>query len=395
MAEIYQSSQVSVKADIAVENPFLNFREFDADRALAEGLLYFGVVGRDGGVPENRKRVYALLESGGAVTLPQPVKLSAGGQPSYNGNPVQIAVDGSYSLKVCDKDGVKEYFAPKVTAKSLLGYSGMIPEEVKTVNSTTVKFDVIEATTASFYVSTDSGAAFNGRLMVKGVDYSVIDESTIQLISTYTPGSRVVGRVLDPTGSVVNVASGTDPIYIYDKKSDVLGVDLSAGDSVILNGSDFLGDGSGASYIVGSTTNPDDGYNTITLDNGLQLNIKKSYQALQSYTETATTTQLSNGVVTFDVKEASVAKIELTESVTSIELINISEVGESKIEIKVTQDAVGSHTLAWIVNGQTPKAAGGTLPTVTSTAGAVDRFILLTDDGGDTFELYTAGQDIK
>lgn len=395
MSEIYQSSQVSAKADIAIDNPFLNFREFNSDNSLSNGYLYFGIVGRDGEVPENRKRVYAILESGAAVTIPQPVRLSAGGQPEYNGNPVQLATDGSYSLKVSDKDNVKEYFAPKVTAKSLLGYSGMIPEEVQIVDTSTLTFEVIEATTATFYASTDSGTAFNGRLMLKDVDYKVTNESTIELLTNYMSGTKIVGRVLDPTGAVINVKDSTDPIFIYDTKSDSLGADLSVGDSVILKGSDDSGDGKGGSYIVGDTSNFDNGFDTITLDNGLQLNIKKTYQALQGVSEAIGNFEISSGVVTVDAKECSVAKILLTENVSSISIFNISPDVETKIEFKITQDSTGSRTFAWLVNGVTPKAPAGSLPTVTATADAFDRFVLLTDDGGESFELYTAGQDIK
>lgn len=165
MATIYQSSEVSEKADIAIENPFPPFVDFDTGDPLGGGFLYFGLVGRDGEVAANRKKVYALMENGAAVQVPQPVVLSSGGVAQYNGNPVQFAVDGSYSLKVKDSSDVLQYFAPKVTAKTLLGYSGIIPEESVTydgINGDLV-FTSIEATTGSFYASTDTGGTvFNG-----------------------------------------------------------------------------------------------------------------------------------------------------------------------------------------------------------------------------------------
>ena len=395
MASIY-ITQSSDKADISIDNPFSSYRDYEKDEAISNGYLYIGVIDRDGEIPENRKRVYAILESGAALEIEQPIRLSAGGVPSYNGYPVRLATDGSYSLKVKDYTNTQVYFTPKVVAKSLLGYSGYIPEEAKEKSGSLVSFDSIEATTATFYIADgrELNTSFNGVLMQKDVDYEAVDESTIRLLSTYADGSTILGRALDPTGSAVTVEKGTSPIYLFDTQAEAKVADLSIGESVIINGKDSINDGKGGSYVVVSS-GTDDGLNIIEIDNGNRLKIKKTYQALQGIYETQNTLTSTSGKVTIDLADGSVFKLPLTENISDIDIVNIPESGEVKIELKVIQPSDSAKTLAWQVNGVQPIAAGGLLPTITANVDAIDRYILLTDDGGTTFEIYTAAQDLK
>lgn len=395
MASIY-ITQSSDKADISIDNPFASYRDYEKDEAISNGYLYIGVVDRDGEIPENRKRVYAILESGAALEVEQPVRLSAGGVPSYNGYPVRLATDGSYSLKVKDYTNTQVYFAPKVVAKSLLGYSGIIPEEVQEKIGDTLTFTNIEATTATFYIADGRApnTTFNGVIMQRGVDYEAVDESTIRFLSSYSDGSAVLGRVLDPTGQTVTAEKGTSPIYLFDTQAEAKLADLSVGDSVIINGKDSINDGRGGSYVVVST-GTDDGLNIIEIDNGNKLQIKKTYQALQGIYETQNTLTSTSGKVTIDLADGSVFKLPLTENISDIDVVNIPESGEVKVELKVIQPSDSAKTLAWQVNGVQPIAAGGLLPTITATVDAIDRYILLTDDAGETFEIYTAAQDLK
>ena len=395
MASIY-ITQSSDKADISIDNPFSSYRDYEKDEAISNGYLYVGVVDRDGEIPENRKRVYAILESGAALEIEQPVRLSAGGVPSYNGYPVRLATDGSYSLKVKDYTNTQVYFTPKVVAKSLLGYSGFIPEEVQEKDGSTLSFSSIEVTTATFYIADGRApnTTFNGVLMQKGVDYEPVNESTIKFLSTYANGSAVLGRALDPVGNAVAVEKGTSPIYLFDTQAEAKLADLSIGESVIINGKDSINDGKGGSYVVVST-GEDDGINVISINNGNKLQIKKTYQALQGIYETQRTLTSTSGKVTIDLADGSVFKLPLTEDVSDIEVLNIPPSGEVKIEIKVIQPSDSAKTLAWQINGIQPLAAGGTIPAITAAVDAIDRYILLTDDSGSTFEIYTAAQDLK
>jgi hypothetical protein len=56
------------------------------------------------------------------------------------------------------------------------------------------------------------------------------------------------------------------------------------------------------------------------------------------------------------------------------------------------QDGTGSRTVTWPASVDWP---GGTAPTLTTTASAVDVFTFLTVDNGTTWLAFVAGQDIK
>lgn len=82
-------------------------------KPLANGSLYVGEIDTDPTIVANQKTVTALQEDGSEITLSQPVSLSAGGVPVYNGSPVSLYVDGSYSIKVLDSVGAQAYYVPR------------------------------------------------------------------------------------------------------------------------------------------------------------------------------------------------------------------------------------------------------------------------------------------
>lgn len=79
---------------------------------VGAGSLYIGDVDTDPEIVGNQKTVQALLENGTLQTLTQPITLSAGGVPLYNGSPVSLYVSGDYSLKVNDINGAQVYYVP-------------------------------------------------------------------------------------------------------------------------------------------------------------------------------------------------------------------------------------------------------------------------------------------
>lgn len=398
MAAIYQSSITSDKPDILITNPFVQYVYFNDGAPLAFGKLYFGVPSRDGRLEENRKKVYIIEEDGNAISIEQPVVLSGGGVAQYNGEPVSLAVDGSYSLAVDDFNDVQEYFEHTVIAKSLLGYSGVIPEESKPyVAGKNIVYDKIEATTASFYASTvTDGSAFKGQYLRKDVDYEAINESTIKILTTLPANTIVLGRALDPTGQTVNVTNNTEPMYIYPVKSDAVISDLQIGDNVLINGGDQEGDGKGGSYlVVAGGTGTADNYTYIDLDNGNQLKIKSIYQVFQGYYELVSNAILDSGKMTIDPTEGNITKLTVTENITEIEVLNAPADGELKLQLKLKQDPATPRTITWSINGVAAKSPGGTLPTFTNTVDAIDEYIITSDDGGSNWFIYTIGQDIK
>ena len=158
MATIINNSLVADESILRVHNPIFYVPDPDKGKPLDGFQAYFGIVGRDPIVEENRKIVYALQEDGTAIPLSQPVIGSAGGVPVHNNAPVGLAVSGSYSLKILDSAGAQVYYMPKVEGFNLQGFSGVIAEESQTVaGNQTLTFSTIEATTPPFIVTVSSG----------------------------------------------------------------------------------------------------------------------------------------------------------------------------------------------------------------------------------------------
>ena len=74
------------------------------------GSIYVGEPDLDPQIPANQKTIQYRQEDGTLVPATQPVATSAGGVPLYNGSPVQIIVDGAYSIKVLNSSGSQVYY---------------------------------------------------------------------------------------------------------------------------------------------------------------------------------------------------------------------------------------------------------------------------------------------
>lgn len=81
---------------------------------MFDGSIYVGLPDTDPQVPTNRLQVLAFQENGTSVPIAQPIKTGAGGVPMLNGSPVQLQVQGEYSIKVLDKNGAQVYYAPSL-----------------------------------------------------------------------------------------------------------------------------------------------------------------------------------------------------------------------------------------------------------------------------------------
>jgi hypothetical protein len=80
--------------------------------SISGGSIYVGIVDLDPKIVGNQKQISVLQENGTTIPVAQPIETNKGGTPQYNGSPVTILVDGSYSLRVDDKHGAQVYYAP-------------------------------------------------------------------------------------------------------------------------------------------------------------------------------------------------------------------------------------------------------------------------------------------
>lgn len=82
-------------------------------RPISSGSLYVGIIDLDPEIIANQKQLSILQENGTTIEVPQPITTGAGGIPLYNGSPVTVLVDGSYSLKLLDSSESQVYYVPK------------------------------------------------------------------------------------------------------------------------------------------------------------------------------------------------------------------------------------------------------------------------------------------
>lgn len=99
----------------------------------------------------------------------------------------------------------------------------------------------------------------------------------------------------------------------------------------------------------------------------------------------------SSAVAVVDFENGNHAEIDLTEDVTTLTISNppaSGKVGMMMIDFK--QDGTGG----WAVTFPSAiKWAGGTAPTITTTANRTDTVTIRTKDGGTTYQGFVSGQD--
>ena len=111
---------------------------------------------------------------------------------------------------------------------------------------------------------------------------------------------------------------------------------------------------------------------------------------IKDYAETRTTPSSSSGTLTLDLETGNVFEVTLTENVTTLTISNPPATGKAgSLTLILKQDATGSRTFAWPAS---VKSAGGTDPTISSAANAIDIYTLLTTDAGTTWYVFTGGQ---
>ena len=328
MATIINNSLVAEESILRVHNPIFYVPDPDKGKPLDGFQAFFGIVGRDPLVEDNRKIVYALQEDGSAISLDQPVIGSAGGIPVHNNSPVGLAVNGSYSLKILDNQGVQKYYMPKVEAFNMQGFSGVIAEESQTVSGSQVlTFAKIEATTAAFYKSTDAtGAVFEGSYLKKDVDYTVDSTTQITLLIAAADGVVILGRQMDPTGQIVPVTEGSSALFVFQDIALAVASDLQAGDTVTINGGLVAGDKLGGNKYIAVFGQPqaDDGENYINLSNGNQLQAIENNFKLARYAEVTTVTASVAGSLNIDLAQGNVHEIVLSENLAAINFVNVN-----------------------------------------------------------------------
>jgi hypothetical protein len=97
-----------------VRPPYTYYPDPTRGRPVFNGYIYVGDPDTDPQIASNQIVVRAVQESGTTVQIAQPIRTGGGGVPLLNGSPVQLQVDGEYSIKVLDHLGAQVYYAPSL-----------------------------------------------------------------------------------------------------------------------------------------------------------------------------------------------------------------------------------------------------------------------------------------
>jgi hypothetical protein len=106
-----------------VELPYKYYLDPTRFAAISNAKIYVGEVDLDPRIGANQISVTLRQEDGTEVAASQPIRTSAGGVPLYNGSPVQLLVDQSYSIAVDDATDVQVYYAAQVDEPSVASYT--------------------------------------------------------------------------------------------------------------------------------------------------------------------------------------------------------------------------------------------------------------------------------
>lgn len=365
------------------------FPDPDTAGPLSNAKLYFGIEGKDPTLAANQKLVYAMQEDKSVIPIPQPVRTTAGGVPTYNSSIVTLAVAGTFSFKCLTNADVQKYYYPSITGMETFNFSGEITEEKASyTGSSTFTFSVIECTTASFYKSSTTDAFFDGVLLQKDVDYTVVSPTQITLLDTVVSTDQVLGRQTDVVGSGASDAAKGAKVYAQPTITAAKAIGFDIGDIVQISGSTSITDGLGGKYVcVAGGTGTADDQNYINLNNGNQLQLVGSNRRLTKQTDLKTTATVSSGVLTIDLSLGSAQKITLTSNISSVSILNANAVGEKSFTLEVVQGT----SLYNITFPSSIKWAGGTAPTITQTINKRDRFGFISNSSN--WDGVVIGQD--
>lgn len=112
-----------------------------------------------------------------------------------------------------------------------------------------------------------------------------------------------------------------------------------------------------------------------------------------SYNDTFNAVTSTSNATTVDCETGNAFSHTLTEN-TTFTFSNPPASGTGfGFSLKIVQDAgANGYTVTWPASVDW---AGGTAPTLTATASAVDMFVFTTNDGGTTWYGFTAGLDLQ
>lgn len=176
--------------------------------ALSSADIYVGKPDLDPEIIANQKTLSVQQEDGTITTVSQPIHTNAGGVPQYAGSPITLLVEGDYSLKVLDSNGIQIYYIPSTAyEKYLIEGNYYYPDYAEADQGvagggetvTDILTEVGAVTKATMYFSHNSGAATTTYTFTTSTailsNYNIIVEKGAIFAGTVTFGAGSIKEV--------------------------------------------------------------------------------------------------------------------------------------------------------------------------------------------------------
>jgi len=330
-------------------------------KPIFNGKMYFGEPDLDPEIFTNQKQVYYIQENGDLVAASQPIILSAGGNPTYNGDAVTLSITGEYSTKVLNKLGVQEYYIARTDSSgdsgSVIAYAEV--EQILIAGQLDVSFGGITASVANIYVGKKSGD--RGKLFLDD-DYTITGSSQITLNSSFEAGTKLVAT----SSELIERVTSIKPMTLAEATSNTAAIE-----GQIVQITDRA-DGQ-FTYLTGQTPNT---YNIIETDiSGLYLVWREVYPTpLAQYG--AVSGEDSTGAIQAAISNEGVINVDgdyIFSSSLAVDRANISIVGSGSLAGANRSAAITYSDLvkSIILKDFTLKTCAGT-QTINSLTSAID-----------------------
>jgi hypothetical protein len=156
------------------------------------GSIYVGEPDLDPQIPANQKTIQYRQEDGTLVPATQPVATSAGGVPLYNGSPVQIIVDGTYSIKVLNSSGSQVYYRADSSDNDAPLRAIVTPFDTLTELRANTDGTLEQASLAGHTTKGDGGG---GDFWFDTSDTSTADDNGINIVDAQSPRTGTWKRI--------------------------------------------------------------------------------------------------------------------------------------------------------------------------------------------------------
>jgi len=103
---------------LLIQQPSMQWVNPSKNVPVFGGSMYFGQPNTDPKILANRIDVYYFDQLGNQQVLPQPVKLSDSGVPTYLGAPVEVYANSTCSIRVDDRKGYQLYLIEEYALRS-------------------------------------------------------------------------------------------------------------------------------------------------------------------------------------------------------------------------------------------------------------------------------------